>query len=335
MFDLKYILLILLSLSLQLNAEISISKTNEGVYFVLEKVDKENYKNWSTYAGLAEHLSQSITQKLYFVQDVVRKGEDDAAAKVLEKPIGEIDDPHILSLIKNAPNPVETLKKAYNILNSGLDGLSNFKNALGNVLATEENSKSDVWVAYISTLNPASFRNQEEKIHHIEMAFAILVKEGSPVVMHMGIARNPFFMVHSSVRHERISSRLHAFAAKVISATYNSPRYLLTTPLESMAKLLRNVLSKETYSEGMNKESSWIRQKANSTIIDDDFSFELYDREIKNKHKEPVLSLDYQSAHHYHWLFRKLHISLENHPYFVATLKDLSSLFPENFVTIP
>lgn len=215
------------------------------------------------------------------------------------------------------------------------DGISNFNNGLGNSLKP----LSDVWVAYISLLNPNKKAPNSEKFANIEMAFTVLVKPGSPVSMHTGIFRNPSYFMSNKVQHAKISSMLHAFAARVVREEYPTLKYMITTPQQSMASLFKEVLPKESYAEGMNKPGTWITRALDNngepTLAHySGYKFEIYARDITHKQKKLELLIDDQNKEDYWWLINRLHESLTLHPYFVVRLGDLANLFTGNLERI-
>jgi hypothetical protein len=365
----KFITIFLLSLmglnGPNLRSEIAISKTQDDLYFVLEKLTPDSVIEWLQYEGAAEKKAREIQTELVFIPGVapvdqlipdLERLKNVLTPTQLQEyrqlyiqskltPLDRITDPDVLKVVNKTDKSEQALRKTYEIFKALYDGLSNFKRALNNINAKTDDFKSDVWVAYIISKNPASYNYNSDKTNDIEMAFAVLAKEGSPLTMHMGIARNPFNLINSTKEHPRISTQLHAFAAKVILAKYKEARFMITTPVSSMAKLFKEVLPEENYAEGMNKKGAWIIRDDTykpltgiatwHPFYENGFRFQLYDRDIESPNKELVLSLVEANKNQYGWLFNRLHDSLNQHPYFVAKLAGISSLFPADFVIVP
>lgn len=331
----NYIKFILWFLYLTISAELFaikiISEKEDGSFLIMEKVDGENVNKWNDFANQAEMNRQKWARQLTFVEGVVPLEDLDDDIKPFLIPLEKYKER--TELIKNDNNALLTLKKKYIIINDVGDGIINFKRALAN----SNSNMSDVWVAYISFLPPEVPVSDNDKNANIEIAMTVLVKEGSPLSMHMGIFRNPSYLMSKKIQHARISPELHAFAAKVSQANYPELKYMITTPLASMASIFKGVLLENSFAEGMNKKGAWVirdeigeNNKA-GTPFDSGFKLALYDRDIKDEQKQLVLLIDDHNKQDYWWLISRLHASLEDHPYFVVKIGDLADSFKGKF----
>ncbi len=328
---LKFILwFFYLVISVDIFAVKIISEKEDGSFLIMEKVDEENINKWYNFVNQAETNRQKWARQLTFVEGVVPLEDLDDDVKPLLIPIEKYKQR--TELIKNDDNALLTLKKKYVIINDVGDGISNFKKALAN----SSSNLSDVWVAYISLVSPQESISDDDKNAAIEIAMTVLVKKGSPVSMHMGIFRNPSYLMSTKIQHARISPELHAFAAKVSQANYPALKYMITTPLASMANIFKGVLLENSFAEGMNKKGAWVirdevgENKEPGTPWDKGFKLALYDRDIKDEQKQLVLLIDDDNKQDYLWLISRLHASLESHPYFVVKLNDLTDSFKGN-----
>lgn len=325
-FNLCKIFIYFFLISINLMADRITSRIDDWSYFVLEKVAEQNVNQWYEFVDNANRNQDSWRRNLTIIKGILSAEELDDFS--FTKPIEKIKNIQIKDLIKNKENPLLILQKKYTVLREVGDGIGNFKNALGNF----SNGQSDVWIAYITLIDPDKKMSKKDKIANIEMAFVVLIKENSPLSMHMGIFRNPSYFMSNKPSHERISSMLHAFAAKATLKNYPSLKYMITTPLSSMSNIFKGVLNPNSYAEGMNKKDTWIqRDKEIVSVYNDDFEFALYDRDIEDQQKQLVLLINKENKNQYWWLMSRLHASLDRHPYFVVKINDLANSFTIDF----
>jgi hypothetical protein len=316
-----------LTLSINLFATKIISKKEDGSFLIMEKVDGENIHKWHNFVNQAEINQKKWARQLAFVEGVIPLEDLDDSIKPLLISIEKYKQR--TEFIKDDDNALLTLKKKYVVINDLGDGISNFKSALAN----SSSNMSDVWVAYISLLSPEESISDNDKNDNIEIAMTVLAKKGSPLSMHMGIFRNPSYLMSKKIQHPRISPELHAFAAKASQANYPDLKYMITTPLASMANIFRDVLLEDSFAEGMNKKGAWVirdemgENNKPATPFDIGFKLALYDRDITDEQKQLVLLIDDDNKQDYWWLISRLHTSLEAHPYFVVKLSDLADSF--------
>lgn len=304
-------------------AEMKVYKQADDLYFVMEKINEENIKQWYEFADKAYRNYEKWNRILTFIEGVVPAEDLDDFGGPFIKPLKEVKNSELKKLIINYTDPMSELKKKYAILQGIPDGNSNFKKSLGNYTA----KSSDVWVAYISSINPAEDENEHNKFDSIEMAMSVLVKQESPVSMHMGIFRNPSYLMSPHPAHARVSPKLHAYAAKIALEKYPSLQVMVTTPLSSMATIFRNILPENSFAEGMNKKGAWIiRDEEEAPANEKGFKFILYDRDINDPQKNLILMIDEKNKDDYWWLVSRLHTSLSMHPYFATKLETLASL---------
>lgn len=329
-FNLCKIFIYFFLVSINLMADRITSRIDDWSYFVLEKIDAQNVNQWYEFVNKAAVNDEEWRIKLSMIKDIIPLEKLNKIMMPYMQSIEEIQnqDKEIQDLIKDKGNPLLVLKKKYTVIREVGDGIGNFRNALGNF----SNGQSDVWIAYITLLDPDKEMSKENKIANIEMAFVVLIKENSPLSMHMGIFRNPSYFMSNKPSHERISSMLHAFAAKTTLKNYPSLKYMITTPLSSMSNIFKGVLKPNSYAEGMNKKDTWIeRDKEIVSVYNDDFEFALYDRDIEDRQKQLVLLINRENKNQYWWLMSRLHTSLDKHPYFVVKIDDLANSFTIDF----
>lgn len=101
------------------------------------------------------------------------------------------------------------------------------------------NSKTHVWVAYISNNKPKYKWLSNDEFKDVEMLVSVLSSEQALFSMHMGIFRS---LLYSGTKHSNISMKLHAFAAMQIANDQNfevPKKYMITSPLDSMFKIMQ------------------------------------------------------------------------------------------------
>lgn len=300
--------------------QIEVLKKDDNLFLVMEKIDKNNIIKWENFAKAALLSVPQWQKKLIFV-----KGVEDTVDDLMQQLIKPLDHPlnkMLKELTKDMADPIKELKKKYAMLAGIGDGSSNFIRALGNF----KNNAADVWVAYISSVDPRVTDPKDA----IEIAMTVSAKEGSPVSMHMGIFRNPDYMMSKQPQHAKVSPELHAYAAKIAMQYYPALDYMVTTPLASMANIFKEILPKESYAEGFNKKDSWIirdekHDNKPRASYEDGYKFILYDRDVNDAKKQEVLSVDDKNKDKYLWFLAKLHDPIE-YPYFAVRLKDLVKL---------
>lgn len=312
------------ALSLDGFTEKEVFKNNDSSYFVMEKIESSNIAQWSDFVQTADSKQTGLSRALNFIKGIVEESELAPELLPALTPIDKIKNPAILNLVKNensADEKILKLRKVSPIIRDMADGISNFKNGLKNY----QGSLGDVWIAYLSSRDPQTILSVEEKQKYIEMAMTVLVKEKSPLSMHMGIFRNPFYFVSDEKQHARTSPMLHAFAAKIAKKYYEDLSYMVTTPLGSMATIFKGVLPNGSFAEGMNEKGTWIIRSENDK--DTNYNFTLYDRDITDAEKKQVITINDSNRNQYSWLLYRFHQSLTLHPYFVVKIIDLARLF--------
>lgn len=93
---------------------------------------------------------------------------------------------------------------------------------------------------YIKETNIYSLRSFRED--DIEMSFSVFANETSPITTHMGIFRNYKYFRSEMKPHINLSMELHGFAAIASKIIYPQIEYMVTKPVDSMVKIMREKL---------------------------------------------------------------------------------------------
>jgi hypothetical protein len=236
--------LLAIFLSASTMANIVYEKDENGPYFVVQKLDDQLATKWHNYSRAAEDfIREQIRGPLSFVahgwKDFKAIDETSILDKLLKKynpNYASLDNTSVGEIEKNAPGLLNR-----NFTMGLCDGLSNFGRAVAH-----SKTKADVHVVFASTTDPREFDFNDSKDFnrffregHLQMAMAVLTQNGGGfIVVHMGIARNPYNFLNGT-QHPRISTKLHGFAADKMQAFYpNQVHTMITTPLESMTNIL-------------------------------------------------------------------------------------------------
>lgn len=236
--------LLAIFLSASITATIVYEKDENGPYFVIQKLDEQMAEKWYNYSKAAENfIAEEIRGPLSFVgvgwTDFTALAEQptlDTLLKKYNQGYASWDNTRVKEIEEKASGLLNR-----NFTSGLLDGLSNFARAV-----SHDKTRADVHVVFASTTDPGEFDFYDSKDFnrffregHLQMAMAVLTHNGGGfIVVHMGIARNPYNLVQGT-QHPRISTKLHGFAADKMQAFYpNQVHTMITTPLESMTNIL-------------------------------------------------------------------------------------------------
>ena len=106
------------------------------------------------------------------------------------------------------------------------------------------NPPNSIWVAYAAQIEQENIL-RKNKASSIEIAMTVTTHEDTPLVMHMGIFRNPL----CEVKNQHLSALLHGFAAQAILRIHKDKEFMFTFPRENMKKILMTALREKNISE--------------------------------------------------------------------------------------
>ena len=116
----------------------------------------------------------------------------------------------------------------------------------------------NVWVCFATDTNQID-KNSDDWMSHIEMSFAVSIDPNHkiPFTNHMGIFRNPLYILKKFGAHKAISLPLHALGALVSIEVENPIRspehqlmYMVNAPQPAMREIFINSLNEGDYQSG-------------------------------------------------------------------------------------
>lgn len=279
----------------------------DSPYFVLERVDANNYPIWQKYGELQHETYSKLSGPLSFLSIT----EDELAQNEKSHPgyremVTELLDQHAETIQKYG--------KYKDIVRYAADPIEKFRKCL------KFHDRAEVWVAYAIGLEPSGKFNIS-MVPEVEMAFAVLTSKDVAFELHMGIVRGMKHLYAEKKMTPKLAIQLHAFAAKAMRKIYPSKRYFITTPLEKMGELIQKALPKTAYQIGHNSPSSQIHI-VGETPYDNKFHFQL-------KSKQGLVEFECdatEAGKKYWWFFSNIQPS-SSHPYYVIDLEQLAASF--------
>jgi len=279
--------------------EMWLAKKEEGFYFVLERIsEKKSYETWIKYVDDMQGYRREITKPLI--------------------------DKYGLNANKYANTQLQKVAMQTAAIENDIKRALSFYDT------------AQVWMAYVTDELP-THRFSFGKRSHIEMSVAVILDEKSPLEVHLGIARGLRYIENMGAYHKDISILLHGFGAKTILQQYPQKRYVVTNPLQSMAKIFlekldHQYISFDRFQGGVHgdelifiqktkKDPPWIVVQGEKQ--DKDFKIEFFDNKTPFK---SIFIIDNEAEKKaYAWLL-DLGITL-NGLQFAGDLPYLASLF--------
>ena len=164
-----------------------------------------------------------------------------------EKPV-EKDEEDKLRKFFDLINITKLVDKTRSDSENGIGaGLNAFTESLS--IFKAYNYQPELWIAYALSGEkiPLDQPITKELFPHIEMVLTVLTSRKAPFTVHMGIARTVYHEVavfKGELRnHAHLSIALHGFAAKVIQKEHPLKFWMITSPVEKMAKIFRLALT--------------------------------------------------------------------------------------------
>lgn len=131
----------------------------------------------------------------------------------------------------------------------------------------------NAWVCFATDTNQID-KNSDDWMSHIEMSFAVSIDPNHkiPFTNHMGIFRNPLYILKKFESHKAISRPLHALAA-IVSMEVENPirspedqlRYMVNAPQPVMREILINSLNEGDYQSG--NDGPFIKKAYDHNVI--------------------------------------------------------------------
>lgn len=188
----------------------------KGLYFVMERIDKEVPNKREVYSLFK--LLEPQESKIRFWKDYYK--EQDIAFEKYKK---------------------------LEIKGEKLD----FSGFAGFYKSLEFYKDNELWISYASIKKIKDI--DTVKMEDIELSFAVMTTDKAPMVTHMGISRSFIYILNhlddpeKYKYHDRISIPLHSFAAKVTLYRYPEKLYMITVPVSKMATIMLKSLPGHVY----------------------------------------------------------------------------------------
>jgi hypothetical protein len=241
------------SINQNIGKDLVIGKTTisngEKVYFGFEIIDKDNYQFWEDYTREARKIAETL--KLY--PGKIKNIKIEKNRKFLDYPnrlatsLGYTQKEHqeLINFFKNSPKNIKTDDSKENYFWELFEGvLSGFTGM--HIVKSSVAGKRSYFVIYASKIPVTKrFKNEDydenlnyrKNFGNIIMSMSGVTAFDVPTVTHTGIARNPIEFLADKLQYPRISMELHGFGAQVWLKFFQDKKYMITRPLDHMAKI--------------------------------------------------------------------------------------------------
>jgi hypothetical protein len=229
------------------------------IYYAMEKLDANNNQQWFQIFNDRQDDREtfgflySAYESLRMLFESVSKNKP-MNRIFIEQKYGNMDYFHSLKDIieKNK----DRLKKYFTSGNAGFHGLLS--------LMKNQRFKDNKYIVYASKspitgpFKPKKRLNEESTLQEIEEAFEDLImvmgvidNKGFPTTTHRGIQKNPFYSLSGEFKD--FSLQFHGFAAAIALAFFQNKKYILVSPVPSMAKILTQKIGPDDMFIGVEK----------------------------------------------------------------------------------
>lgn len=212
------------------------AKKSNDLFFVFEKVTKDNHEQWRGYVQEQSKLLNYYSPRITFYEDQEN-----------------------LDLLTNSDQRelYEALLRQEAVIRGMSDPLDFFKKIICSYKIGD--SEHELFVAYVTNQEPKRSFNLSD-LSNIEISVGVLTHPEAPFQTHIGIARGMKYIVSRKESHRNLATSLHCFSAKAMQLAHPGKVYMITTPMTKMSEILKHKLSEYNLEdacwEGYNNGSS-------------------------------------------------------------------------------